>query len=209
MNEFEIKNVSERFFVESLKDFENGEKDNDAILILLSNLLEATDAEEDVHRDVYLTIDSNEEFSAYSKKLSNLLRLKDAAVWMKILEKVATVGGGIVVGEAFFGLPDWIKLSGGILSFLALMANEGTFVKFNEQDAKILLAISRIGKTFSKKKLRSKLEELNKEFPGKFDIEQNLVERSLKKFVRYGVLDSDTRDDIYVVREKIKPLRQK
>ena len=209
MNELEIKNVSERFFVESLKNFENGEKDNDAILILLSNLLEATDAEEDVYRDVHLFIDSNEEFSAYSRKLSNLLRLKDATVWMKVLSRATVVAGGVAAGGAAFGLTDGIKLAGGVLSFLALVAGEGALVEFNEQDAKILLAISRIGKTFSKKKLRSELEKLNGEFPGKFDIEQNLVERSLKKFVRYGVLDPDTRDDIYVVREKIKPLRQK
>ena len=207
MNQIDKEQALKPFLSEVLNSDLSSEQDK-AVLYVMAALMEEVESSGEKERAVQIEQDSDGRLSAYSEKLANL-QLRDISDWMKILSKAAPVVA-MMLGGAASGSVDGGKLAIGILAFLSFMlGKEGIKVEFNEQDAKILLAISRIGKTFSKKKLRSELEELNKEFPGKFDIEQNLVERSLKKFVGYGVLDPDTRDDIYVVREKIKPLRQK
>ncbi len=172
------------------------------VLYALSTLLDEIKNQEDAYRSIVGTIDSDMEFKAYSRKLANLVQLKEPSIWMKILSKSLSPAG-VVAGTVVWGLPEQLKLAGGILSFMALAVSDGVTVDFNEQDAQLLYAISRLGSTFSKDKLQQEMTSLHQAHPDKFDVSDDLMHRSLKKFVKYRVLSDDTRDDIYLVVEKI------
>ena len=208
MNEFDRKQALKPFLSEVLNSDMSSEQDK-AILYVMATLVEEVEPSGETERVVHLEKDSDGRYSAYSDKLANL-RLKDVSFWMNILAKVASVVAANASAHVDGG-----KLASAILALLSsMLGKEARRVEFNEQDAKILFAIAGIMagtqvKTFSKGKLRNKLEELSGKAPGDFNIKDDRIDQSLKKLADHGVLDRDIRDGIYVVREKIKAPKQK
>ena len=211
MNQIDKEQALKPFLREVLNSDLSSEQDK-AVLYVMAALMEEVESSGENERAVHIEQDSDGRFSAYSEKLANL-QLRDISVWMQILAKAVPIASG-VHHLATTGSVDAVKLAGGILAILGLMRDKKLIRKdFNEQDAKILYAISKIiadnssTMAFAKQRLLDKLNELGTNFSDQFNIDQDSIDESLAKFVRYGVLE--VQDGNYVVREKIKPLRQK
>jgi len=164
------------YLKEELPDFEISRKEDKQILILLSESLsfkkKATG--EETYRDVTIKEDSDGKISAYSIKLFNVLHV-DLDKQINFLAKA----GGILT------IASMLKFTLGFLGILAFFIPMRK-LEFNEQDAKVLLAIYKLHKKeFSQSEIGHEFQVLNFE-----PIEPNRMNASLVKLANARVLKS-------------------
>ena len=199
MKQLDKEQMVARFLAKTVTDYD--EKKDASTKILFAALLNEV-KEDNPDRTVNISVDSDDSFEAYSRKLSNLLQLTDPSHWMKIIKEFGKTALEIVGVQSVLNVSEGVKLGMAILGFLSIMYKE-TKVVFNEQDARILFAIASFDKSFSMENLKSKIDDLNTQYNGKFNFTDDLLLGTIEKLVKYQVLGKDTRDDIYVVKEKI------
>ncbi len=162
------------FLSEELEDFDISRKEDKQILMLLSETLSL--AHQDAagnYRAVTIKEDSDGKITAHSIKLSNIFQA-DLDKQIKLLSKAITI----------FPIALLLQFTAGFLAILASFIPM-LKVEFNEQDAKVLLAIYKLhSKTFSKKSINKELQSLGFESLTQKNLQASLVKLSNAKVIR-------------------------
>ncbi|HHH54506.1 MAG TPA: hypothetical protein ENK91_12670 [Bacteroidetes bacterium] len=178
------------FLEAELPDFDISRKEDKQMLILLSESVTLEQQVQDKdgnYRTVTITQDSDGKISAHSIKLSNVFSA-DLSKQLKLLSKAMGI----------FPVAMLLKFTGGFLAVLAVFLPMMK-MEFNEQDAKVLLAIYKLHQNeFLVSEVQSQLQALDFE-----PITDKKMNASLVKFANAKVIRSLGHGK-YLRKEKIK-----
>lgn len=162
------------FLAEQLPDFDVSSKEGKQILLLLSETLSLAqqDANEG-YRTVTIKEDSDGKITAHSIKLFNILQA-DLDKQIKLLSRAI----------AIFPIALALQFTAGFLAILAYFIPM-LKVEFNEQDAKVLLAIYKLhSKTFSTDTVNKELQNIDFESLTQKKLHASLVKLANAKVIR-------------------------